>query len=80
MILNQDILGDGVRLSVFLEQDVSERYLGWLADESINKYLEVRFKKYSTSFSSEYIRSCISSSNIYFKKIESRAGSIGRQT
>ena len=81
MILNQDILGDGVRLSVFLEQDVSERYLGWLADESITKNLEVRFKKYSSSVAKEYIRSCISSSNIYFMKIESRTeGFIGTCT
>lgn len=81
MILNQDILGDGVRLSVFLEQDVSERYLEWLSDEPINKYLEVRFKEYSASVAREYIRNCISSSNIYFLKIESRTeGFIGTCT
>ena len=81
MILNQDIVGEGVRLSVFLEHDVSEKYLGWLADNSINKYLEVRFKEYSASDAREYIASCIRSSNIYFLKIESNTeGFIGTCT
>jgi RimJ/RimL family protein N-acetyltransferase len=43
----------------------------WLANKSITRYLEVRFKEYSEEMAKEYIRSCISSSNIYFLKIES---------
>ena len=81
MILRRDIKGYRTRLSLFTEQDVSDKYLGWLADERINRYLEVRFKQYSETLAKEYIRDCINSSNIYFLKIETKEfGLIGTCT
>jgi [ribosomal protein S5]-alanine N-acetyltransferase len=70
MIPQRDIKGDRIRISLFREQDVSDKYLGWLTDEKINKYLEVRFKVYSENLAVEYIRNCINSSNVYFLKVE----------
>lgn len=81
MVPQRDIQGDRIRLSSFKEQDISDKYLGWLADEKINKYLEVRFKQYSKSLAEEYVRNCINSSNVYFLKIEiSEFGLIGTCT
>lgn len=70
MIPQRNIQSNGIRLSQFAEQDISDKYLGWLDDERINKYLEVRFKHYSKTLATEYIRECISSPHVYFLKIE----------
>lgn len=74
MILRSDIEGNRLRLSRFLEQDISNQYLDWLADIKINKYLEVRFKAYSEKEAKNYIRFCNDSPNIYFLRILSKRG------
>lgn len=70
MILKQEIRGDKLTISLFTEQDISEKYLNWLADKEINRFLEVRFKDYSQDAAKEYVQNCIESPNVYFLKIE----------
>lgn len=74
MILENDIESGRIRLSQFTERDISNIYLGWLADVNINKYLEVRFTEFNEVRAKEYIRRCIDSPNIFFLKIISREG------
>lgn len=41
----------------FTEQDISERYIGWLNDPEINRYLEIRFVHQSRETVSKYVQS-----------------------
>lgn len=69
MILEQIIKGEQIQLVPFFEEDVSSQYLGWLSDKEINQFLEVRFIDYSEELAKEYVKSCNSSTNIYFLRI-----------
>lgn len=69
MHINHVIEGEKVRLELFKETDVSETYLSWLANPKINRYLEVRFSKYTNEMAREYVRNSLDSPNHIFLKI-----------
>jgi len=43
MIIEHKIVGQGIYLLCLTEADASDRYLSWLRDSRVNKYLESRF-------------------------------------
>lgn len=72
MIINKNIEGDLVVLTPFREHDVSDTYLEWLSNKEINKYLEVRFRKFSELMAKDYVNSCNVSKDKYFLRILSK--------
>ena len=41
--LHKPLKGDRFTLRPFTEKDISDRYIGWLNDPEVNRFLEVRF-------------------------------------
>ena len=74
MIIDKNIEGELVILTPFMEHNVSDAYLGWLSNQKINKYLEVRFMKFSESMAKEYVKSCNISTDRFFLRILSKEG------
>ncbi len=55
----------------FQEEDISDRYLGWLNDPEVNRYLDVRFVPQTYETVLPYVRSFYSNSERYFWGIHS---------
>lgn len=56
-ILAQVLYGENFRLEPLKEQHVSDRYVSWLNDTEINRYLEVRFVRQTIETVTEYVKS-----------------------
>lgn len=69
MRLGKAIKGSSVHLELFLESDVSEKYLGWLSDYAINRFLETRFIQLDADSAKRYIEQCQESPDVLFLKI-----------
>lgn len=54
---NNEIRGSRVSLKPITEDEINERYLTWVNDPEINKYLEVRYKKQNISDIYNYVNS-----------------------
>jgi len=46
-----------IRLESFTEDDVGDRYLGWLNDAEVNRFLEVRHDRQTRAMALEFVRS-----------------------
>lgn len=66
MRLDQPIETARLRLRTLTDDDVSERYLGWLADPAVNRYLELRFSTHSAASTRELIRALNDSEDTIF--------------
>lgn len=64
------IVGKKVSLRTLTLADCNARYLGWLNDPEVNKYLESRFQQQSTETLRSYVRSMEQSANDYLFAIE----------
>jgi RimJ/RimL family protein N-acetyltransferase len=74
MIIDRNIEGELAILTPFKEHDVSDAYLGWLSNQKINKYLEVRFVNFSEAIAKDYVKNCNGSTDRYFLRILSKEG------
>ncbi len=74
MIIDKNIEGELVILTPFMEHNVSDAYLGWLSNQKINKYLEVRFMNFSESIAKQYVKNCNISIDRFFLRILSKEG------
>ena len=55
---NHNILkNDDYFLKPFTEKDIEDKYINWLNDKEVNKYLEIRFKKQTIHLIKKYINS-----------------------
>lgn len=50
------IKGDRIYLKELTEKDVTSRYVNWLNDQTINRYLESRFEKWNIAKLKKYVR------------------------
>lgn len=58
MIPEAQILeGFQFRLRPFREEQVSDRYIGWLNDPEVTRFLEIRFVRQNNATASSYVRS-----------------------
>lgn len=57
------IIGKRIYLRKISETDVNEKYLGWLNDSEINKYLETRWGKQTFQSILEFVKSKFNSDN-----------------
>lgn len=55
--LQEVLMGPRFSLIPFKEEHISDRYLGWLNDPEVNRFLEVRFVQQTYETALEYIRS-----------------------
>jgi len=49
--------GDGIALKPFREEDATDRYVGWLNDPMVNRYLDVRFTPQTRVTGLAFVRS-----------------------
>lgn len=68
-----DIVGDQILLTSVDEAHVSERYLGWMANPEVNRYLESRFTVPTLVDLGDYVQSMRESPDNYFFAIIERA-------
>ena len=59
------ISGDKVTLRIFTENDIDERYLGWLNDPEVVKYSNQRFIRHTIESSIAYLKTFNNSSYIF---------------
>ena len=66
-------VGKRVKISRFTKEDICDKYLSWLNDESITKYSNQRFNLHNYSTSLEYLASFKDTKNLFLaiKTIES---------
>lgn len=55
--LHNLLKGNRYTLRPFTEQDISDRYIGWLNDPQVNRFLEVRFVHQTRDTVLEFVRS-----------------------
>ena len=60
MIINKDQnlpKGKNYYVKIFTEKDIEDKYITWLNDKEVNKYLEIRHKKQTINSAKQYINS-----------------------
>lgn len=62
-IVSDKIMGKRIYLRKISEEDVSDRYLGWLNNPQINKYLESRFKLQTKQDVLNFVKSKLKNDN-----------------
>ncbi len=60
-------------LTEFTLADVTDKYLGWLQDTEVTRYLEVRHQNYTIESLCEYVRVINQSPNNFFFKIATKS-------
>lgn len=55
-----------IELFVLDETDATDKYVGWLNDTNVNRYLESRFATHSIESTRDFIRACRASDNTLF--------------
>lgn len=65
--LNTDFVlhGQRINLSYFVEQDITEAYLGWLNDPSVVEYSNQRFRTHERGSALLYLSSFLNSDNLF---------------
>ncbi len=53
----QTLVGPHISLMPFREEDVCERYVAWLNDPQVNRFLEVRFQPQTLETGRTFVRS-----------------------
>lgn len=72
---NSEILvGNTIYLKQLIDNDVSEKYLNWLKDISINKYLESRDLNHTKESIRSFVINCYKSKNDYLFGIFTKEG------
>ncbi|MGC4079517.1 MAG: GNAT family protein [Rubrivivax sp.] len=67
--------GDRVELRLVTLDDVSERYVGWLRNPEVNKYLETRFSEQTLESVRSFVASMVDSTHSYlFAIVEKSTG------
>ncbi|MQF95308.1 MAG: GNAT family N-acetyltransferase [SAR202 cluster bacterium] len=62
---SQVLSGPNFKLIPFTEEHLSERYLGWLNDPEVNRFLEIRFTPQTRDTVTEYIQAIYQSKEAY---------------
>lgn len=65
MILKNKIISKNIYLNSLKDSDISNKYITWLNDISINKFLETRHSIHTHDSVSRFINTCNKSKNIY---------------
>lgn len=71
-MISEDIVGDQVLLTPVGEEHVTDRYLRWMADPQVTRYLESRFAASTLGGLSAYVQSMRASPDNYFFAIVER--------
>ena len=58
MILPQPLYAQRILLRTLMPSDIGERYLSWMQDDQIQKYLESRFQKHTEETLCAYAKAC----------------------
>ena len=75
------IAGQRIFLREMNESDLSERFVAWLSDSEVNKFLEVRHNPPNLQTQQEYVRECkLSSSKVYLGIFQQNETLIGSAT
>lgn len=61
-------------LRLVTEEDCTARYLGWLTDPQVNRYLETRWSEQSIGSIREFVRAMLASEHSYLFAILERGG------
>jgi [ribosomal protein S5]-alanine N-acetyltransferase len=64
--------GERIRLRPFREADATHRYVGWLNDPDVNRYLESRFETATVASTREFVARMTADPNHAFFAIERR--------
>ena len=67
--LHKPLKGGRFTLKPFTEKDISDRYIGWLNDPEVNRFLEVRFVHQTHETVLEFVRSFYGDSEKYIWEI-----------
>lgn len=80
--LHDPLKGGRFTLRPFTEEDISDRYIGWLNDPEVNRFLEVRFVRQTYETALEFVRSFYGEVEKYMWGIypNDAAGPIGTTT
>ena len=69
MRIDQKLSDGTIEVSNFEVQDVNSKYLNWISNPLVNRYLEVRFEHFDYERAIEYALSAASSSDSLFMKV-----------
>lgn len=70
-----------IDLRPIIENDIDDKFIGWLNDPDVVKYSRQRYKRHSLQTSKAYLASFTNSSNLYLKLIENKTqNTIGSMT
>lgn len=70
MRLDANLITKSLLITTFVEADCNEKYVSWLNNAEINRYLEARFSKHTFESSINYVRNCLLSNSTLFCKVE----------
>jgi [ribosomal protein S5]-alanine N-acetyltransferase len=70
---SEEFVGERVRLRLVTLADCNERYLAWLNDPEVSKYLETRWSPQTSSSVEAFVQSMIESEHSYLFAIVERA-------
>jgi RimJ/RimL family protein N-acetyltransferase len=65
MTFNERLRGNSVTLRSITLEDCNNKYLSWLRDEDVNKYLETRWQEQSIDMIREFVNKQINSNDSY---------------
>jgi RimJ/RimL family protein N-acetyltransferase len=63
---------ESLELFLLEESDVSERYVGWLNDPDVNRYLESRFERHTLESTRAFVSGCINNDSALLLGIRCR--------
>jgi RimJ/RimL family protein N-acetyltransferase len=69
MQIDQKLSDGTIEVTNFEIQDVNSKYLNWISNPLVNKYLEVRFERFDYEQAIEYVAGITSSTDSLFLKI-----------
>lgn len=66
------ILTSRLRLCALQEEDCSDRYVAWLQDDNVTRFLEARWSRHDKYSLGAYVAECLAAEDVLLLKIERR--------